>query len=35
MGIFKFVMDKGKELLEGKKDPAKAIKDEISKCSLQ
>ena len=34
MGIFKFVMDKGKELLEGKKDPAKAIKDEVKDLGL-
>ncbi|MEO0465104.1 MAG: peptidoglycan-binding protein LysM [Pseudomonadota bacterium] len=34
MGIFKFITDKGKELLGGKKDPAKAIKEEVRDLGL-
>jgi len=34
MGIFKFITDKGKELLGGRKDPAKAIKDEVRDLGL-
>ena len=34
MGLFKFIADKGNELLEGKKNPAKAIKDEVRDLGL-
>lgn len=34
MGVFKFVLDKGKDLLDGKKDKAKAVKEEVRDLGL-